>query len=59
MTPLEDLEMIANDTDELMRAEHHDKGMQRALMSIVYRIRRVANSLSPDLKVHQQPTVSD
>jgi hypothetical protein len=48
MTGLEELEMLAKDTEELMLAESSDRGMQRALMSIVYRIRHAAKRIKAD-----------
>src|SRR3954452_11587053 len=49
MTGLEELEMLAKETEELMLAEPSDRGMQRALMSIIFRIRHAAQRIKVDL----------
>lgn len=44
MTAKEELEMLAVDCEELAKVAHSDgdKGLQRALLSITYRIRHAA-----------------
>lgn len=47
MSPIEELETLAKDCEELAAEFADDKGLQRALLSIVYRIRHAAKQLAP------------
>ena len=48
MSALQDLKILAADCEELAMQSEDDKGLQRALLSVVFRIRRAAKKIEAE-----------